>query len=105
MVGVTGSTQIASGAYHACVLTVGVAVECWGYNADGQLGDASNTDANVPVDVIGITGVTQITSGYYHSCALVPSGAVTGWGNNDFGQLGDGTNTASNVPVAMSTGA
>ncbi|MFJ8073436.1 hypothetical protein ACIQ7Q_05700 [Streptomyces sp. NPDC096176] len=31
-------------------------VSAWGLNSSGPLGDGTNTDSNVPVQVVGITG-------------------------------------------------
>ena len=101
-------TQITAGYLHTCALISDGTVTCWGYNGDGQLGDGSNTNSNVPVAVTGgvlaVLPVTDITAGAYHTCALISDGTVTCWGWNDNGQLGDGSNTNSNVPVAVTLG-
>ncbi len=82
-------------------------VYAWGYNADGELGNGSNTDSNVPVAVstAGVLSgqtVTAVAAGGLHSLALA-NGQVFAWGSNVVGQLGNGSNTSSNVPVAVST--
>jgi alpha-tubulin suppressor-like RCC1 family protein len=76
-------------------------VKCWGYNANGQLGNGTNTDSNIAVTVSGITGAAAIVAGSYHSCALLSDTTVKCWGNNAYGGLGNGTNTASNTPVSV----
>src|SRR4029453_16531204 len=67
--------------------------EGWGYNTFGQLGDATQFQRLVPVDVNGLDGATAITTsvGGDHTCAIV-GGASLCWGNNINGQLGDGSN-------------
>ena len=100
--GSTAATAIAAGGTHTCALLDNQTVQCWGDNTYGQVGDATNTDSNIPVAVSGITTATAITAGGNHSCALLADATVECWGKNTLGQLGDGTNSDSNTPVAVS---
>lgn len=96
------ATAISSGWAHACALTPEGAVECWGRNVDGQVGDGTRTTRLNPVEVVGLSaGVKAISAGSDHSCALRVSGAVLCWGLNDHGQLGDGTDTHRLTPVGV----
>lgn len=99
----SGVTAISSKWNHTCALTSSAGVKCWGYNFYGGLGDGTNTDRSVPIDVVGLThNVLAIAVGQYHACALVRSGGVKCWGQNSSGQLGDGTNTRHLTPVEVS---
>ena len=75
----------------------------WGYNTDGELGDGSTKDSDVPVKVKLPAGrkVTAIAAGELQSLALTSTGAVLAWGGNNFGQLGDGSYEGSDVPVRV----
>ncbi len=100
----SGVVAIASGDYHACALTTGGAVQCWGYNGDGQLGDGSTTNKTTPQTVTGLaSGVTAIAAGYGHTCALTAAGAVQCWGRNYEGQLGDGSTTNASTPQSVTS--
>ena len=104
-VAVAGSaaSAIATGNFHTCAIVTGGTVECWGNNADGQLGDGTNTDSSRPVAVVGLgSTATAITTGDDFSCALLTGGTVECWGDNDARELGNGSSTPSPTPVAVS---
>jgi alpha-tubulin suppressor-like RCC1 family protein len=76
------------------------ALTCWGYNADGELGDGTTKRRLMPVDVNGFTsGGIAVAAGAHHTCALTTDGGVRCWGLNDGGQIGDGTTMSRLTPV------
>lgn len=96
------AVAIAAGTYHACALLASGAVQCWGLNAFGQLGNGSTTSnaVSIPVTVTNLAGsVAAIAAGGYHTCALITTGTVQCWGRNSSGQLGNNSTTSSSVPV------
>ncbi len=100
----SGVLAIDAGANHSCAIISTGAVQCWGYNANGQLGDNSVTMRKVPTQVSGLTsGVSKISLGDTHSCAILSSGAVQCWGGNGSGQIGDNTSGTNRlVPTQVS---
>ncbi|MCC6251570.1 MAG: T9SS type A sorting domain-containing protein [Bacteroidia bacterium] len=78
---------------HSMALKSDGTVWCWGSNLYGQLGNASTTNTNTPVQSLLVSGMTAISAGGWHSVALKNDGTVWTWGWNMDGQLGDGTTT------------
>src|SRR5207245_9038449 len=67
----SGVAAIAVGANHSCAVMSSGALQCWGYNQFGQLGNGSTTNATVPGSVSGLSsGVVAVSGGDWHSCAL-----------------------------------
>jgi len=101
--GITNATQVAaagSGEFSCALLSTG-AVDCWGGNASGELGDGTTSGSTSPVAVSGISDATQISAGSAIGCALISGGQVDCWGTNGDGELGNGTTTESDSPVAV----
>lgn len=98
----SGTLDVSAGAEHTCAMTATGAVQCWGLNTAGQLGDNSTTNRRVPVPVAGLGSSIAVAAGGAHSCALSSAGGVLCWGDNSRGQLGDGTTLGRLTPIAVS---
>ncbi|HET7504134.1 MAG TPA: hypothetical protein VFK02_24100 [Kofleriaceae bacterium] len=70
-------------------------------NGAGQLGDATWTDHEAPIEVHGLQGAVAISSASNHTCAIVADRTLRCWGANEHGQLGDGTTMPRNTPIAV----
>jgi hypothetical protein len=70
---------------------------------DGELGNSSTANSDVPVRVKLPAGtkVTAVAAGQLHSLAVTSTGMVLAWGGNNFGQLGTGSYKGSEVPVKV----
>lgn len=99
---ISGVQAISVGGRHACAVTDAGAVQCWGENIVGQLGDGSTTNRPVPVQVSGLTGgVRAVSAGSSHTCAVTGADAAKCWGENLDGRLGDGSTTKRLIPVQV----
>ena len=78
-------------------------VWAWGNNQFGQLGNGTNSQSTIPVQVTNLNGIIAIAKdgGYAHALALKKDGTVWAWGYNGQGQLGNGNNTDTNVPIQV----
>lgn len=95
------AVSVSSGDQHTLALLANGTVWAWGVNANGELGDGTNTTSMTPVQVSGLTNVISIAADASTSVAVKSDGTVWAWGSNATGQLADGTTTPSNVPVQI----
>jgi alpha-tubulin suppressor-like RCC1 family protein len=85
-----------------CAVLATGAMRCWGYNASGQVGDATTTSPRlVPQTVSGAANVTQVSVGQEHVCGLGVNGSVKCVGNGSAYQLGTGNTTSISTPASV----
>ena len=103
-----------------CALLGSSGVDCWGYGADGELGNgasysSSPNASDTPVPVVGVggtgtlSGVASLVGGDNDPgvstrssfCALLTSGGVDCWGYGPDGELGNGASSNSAAPVQV----
>ncbi len=64
-----------------CAVDAAGAVQCWGSNFGGQLGDGTTVDRTTPVVATGLTsGYSAVSCRYQATCALSHSGTAKCWG-------------------------
>jgi prepilin-type N-terminal cleavage/methylation domain-containing protein len=93
---------------YICVLDTDNNLYCWGYNANGQLGNNSTTNSSVPVAVstAGVLSgktVKEVRLGGAQACVIASDDLPYCWGLGTSGQLGNGAFSSSSIPVAVST--
>lgn len=82
------ATAVALGVDHACAILDDQSVTCWGSNAQGQIGQPANLNANPTPTLVPGLKAQALSLGIEHSCAITLTGAVQCWGSNSKGQLG-----------------
>jgi alpha-tubulin suppressor-like RCC1 family protein len=92
---------ITTGDEHGCALLPDGTVQCWGGNAQGELGVGNTTTSFAPFPVQNLTGVKAIAAGGNYTCALKNDGSVDCWGGNGLGVLGVGTTTDQLLPAPV----
>ena len=73
----------------------------WGLNDQGQLGDGTTINKNIPTKIEIDTTFKKFSIGENHSIAVDNRGILWAWGNNYYGQLGDKTTKDKLVPTKI----
>jgi alpha-tubulin suppressor-like RCC1 family protein len=97
--------HVAAGTHHSCAI-IDQAIECWGDNTFGQLGDGTLGGPPAPRTVAlgNATGIVpvDVTAGGDFSCALLSDGGVKCWGRNNLNQVGIGSGAPTiTTPAAV----
>jgi alpha-tubulin suppressor-like RCC1 family protein len=88
--------SLSLGETHACGLSAGGGVWCWGSNALGELGlGTSDGLQHEASPVPGAGPFVAIAAGGSHTCALDAVGVAWCWGSNAWGELGRGAADSS----------
>ncbi len=95
----SGVTAIAAGDDHACALTTGGVVKCWGtifmfYRDTPSAPDyhVATWQSATPMTIPGLpVGITAIAAGGSNACGITSSGGLKCWGDNYQGTLGIGS--------------
>ncbi len=86
-------TSISPGGDHGwndntCAITDAGAAYCWGYNAEGELGDGTTTEQRSPTPVSGGLTWSFIVAGGYATCGITTTRVTYCWGWNTFPLVG-----------------
>ncbi len=93
---------VGSTAFHTMEVKAGT-LWAYGNNQSGQLGDGTNTNQNIPVQIGSDNNWIHVATGGAYTLALKSDGTLWAWGRITAGQLGDGTTTDKNTPVRIGT--
>jgi alpha-tubulin suppressor-like RCC1 family protein len=94
------AVEVGVGDSGACARRDDGTVWCWGGNADGQVGNGTNSSTFNPVQVGLATAAIHLGVGNTHTCAALADGHhVQCWGNNSAGGLGNNSMANSSIPV------
>lgn len=99
-------SKIFIGGARSCVIASDNKLYCWGLNTNGELGNTSTANMNVPVSptlsgVLLGKNIVEVGMASNHICALANDGSAYCWGSGTGGELGNGTGVSSTSPVAV----
>ncbi len=93
-IGADTYTDLAVGSGHACAVTAGGIIHCWGYlPTEGVV--------PLPTPVGSDDDWVSLTAGDEHTCAIKTDGTLFCWGGNYDGQLGLGDTDARALPTQV----
>jgi len=84
---VTDAVELIAGHDTTCARLRSGRVACWGDNANGGIGYATESVYFAPIEVPNLDGAVALAGGFHHTCAMRRRAEPVCWGNNAFGQL------------------
>ncbi|MEY4042398.1 MAG: hypothetical protein RL233_1929 [Bacteroidota bacterium] len=96
-------TQVALGAGHTLALKSNGTLFSWGNNSQGQLGDSTQVDSTIPLQ-IGTSTWKNVSAGFVSSVGVKLDGTAWSWGFNANGQLGQGDLQPRLAPTQIGNG-
>lgn len=82
-------TEVAASQGHACALTSGGRVLCWGVNYAGEVGDGSTERRPTPIEVLGVSGARSLAAADGLSCAILDDQSARCWGQQTTQPFGE----------------
>lgn len=99
----SNARRISAGLNHTCATRKSDGeVMCWGRGQEGQRGDNTTTQRNIPTSTNpALKQAYDISARGNHTCAWMGTCNAKCWGDNTYGQLGNGTTVSSSVPASL----
>jgi alpha-tubulin suppressor-like RCC1 family protein len=93
----------ASYSYHSIGIQTDGSLLTWGYNGNGQLGDGTTINKQIPTQIGTATNWKSVSNNFSNSFAIKTTGTMWGWGDNSQGQLGIGNVVNKLIPTQIGT--
>jgi hypothetical protein len=102
--GGTNWKQVDGGLVQTAAIKTDGTLWTWGYNVQGQLGNAQVTNRSTPVTTFaGGTNWKQVSCGDTHTAAIKTDGTLWTWGLTNDGRLGNGITTLGTRSTPITT--
>ena len=89
LTGLGSIADLSAGHSHTCARGTAGAVQCWGLNDWGQLGNGNSAGFSVSPAVIAGFTFRLVSAGLRHTCGIATDEVAYCWGSNVFGALGN----------------
>jgi alpha-tubulin suppressor-like RCC1 family protein len=97
-----GFAFVAAGGDHTCAIGANDQAWCWGSASDGQLGEGTVSNRELPTPLASTAHWRTIAAGWTrHACGPGDRGLMECWGAGDRGQLGNALLEDSAVPTRV----
>jgi gliding motility-associated-like protein len=90
-----------SGANHTVAIHQDGTLWAWGANFNGEVGDGTTNNSNIPILISSDTTWVAISAGHSHNLAIKSNGTLWSWGYDVHHALGLGSVTQVNVPTQV----